>query len=254
VAIYKEYAKHRPADYCQPDSRFYLKPIKPPRNETWFSRQPLGKNAIGNLARDMAVKADFSSARITNHSTRKTARQTLLHADVPPASVMQLSGHNNIQSLNSYANLSIDQQRGLSNILSDRTNQTQSTNDPPIHPTTNFQVNPQPSTCDSFDDKLLSELLDDDFILDNDTPQVTNLLNHSQLESYNSTVELTNPPAAFNVSVSDTRITQPIATTLPKRYSFLNGTVHGNITINIDENIVPATKRRRVIADSESEE
>ena len=46
------------------------------------------------------------------------AIQTLLHAGVPPTDVMQLTGHKNIQSLNSYAHLSTNQQQSMSNLRS----------------------------------------------------------------------------------------------------------------------------------------
>lgn len=118
VQLYKEYARHRPINYCEPDTRFYLTPIKEPKNDIWYTRQPLGKNTIGNIAKAMALDGNIPSTKITNHSGRKTAIQTLLHAGIPPTDVMQLTGHKNVQSLNSYAHLSTDQQQSMSNLLS----------------------------------------------------------------------------------------------------------------------------------------
>ena len=66
----------------------------------------------------MFADAGLASTRKTNHSGRKTAIQTLLHAGVVPTEVQQLSGHNNVQSLNAYSTLSTGQQQQLSNILS----------------------------------------------------------------------------------------------------------------------------------------
>ena len=83
----------------------------------WFTKQVIGKNTIGNIAKQMALQAGLSEAR-TNHSGRKTAIQTLLHAGIPPTDVMQLTGHKNVQSLNSYSKLSNDQQHSISNLLS----------------------------------------------------------------------------------------------------------------------------------------
>ena len=51
-------------------------------------------------------------------SARKTLIETLLHSDVPPTSVMQLTGHKNVQSLNSYSSLSVDQQESMSRAIS----------------------------------------------------------------------------------------------------------------------------------------
>ena len=53
-----------------------------------------------------------------NLSGRKTAIQALLHAKVPSTDVMQLTGHKNVQSLNSHSCLSLDQQKSMSKTLS----------------------------------------------------------------------------------------------------------------------------------------
>jgi hypothetical protein len=108
--MYKEFARHRPADCCQPLSRVYLKPIVGPRTELWYSSQPMGKNVIGSIAKTMAQQCNLPAGRKTNHSGRKTAIQTLLHSNVAPTDVVQLTGHKNLLSLNSYSKLSTDQQ------------------------------------------------------------------------------------------------------------------------------------------------
>ena len=118
VRIYKKYAHRRPADCMQPESRFYLQPMKNPKSEQWFTRNPMGENSIGNIGRNMASRCNLSSHRKTNHSARKTLIETLLHSDVPPTSVMQLTGHKNVQSLNSYSSLSVDQQESMSRAIS----------------------------------------------------------------------------------------------------------------------------------------
>ena len=56
--------------------------------------------------------------RKTNHSARKTMIQTLCSANVPDSTIMQLSGHKSITSLNHYKKPSLDQQRSMSNLLS----------------------------------------------------------------------------------------------------------------------------------------
>ena len=63
-----------------------------PTSDTWFTSQLLGKDRIGNLAKKMAIMANIKGKK-TTHSARKTAIPTLLHADVPPTEVMQLSEH-----------------------------------------------------------------------------------------------------------------------------------------------------------------
>ena len=58
------------------------------------------------------------SAKIANHSVRKTSISRLLDAGVPENFVMQLSGHKNIQSLSSYKSASLQHQRSMSDTLS----------------------------------------------------------------------------------------------------------------------------------------
>ena len=79
---------------------------------TWFTRQPMSKTSIGSIAKKLAEAANLPSGN------RKTAIQTLLHANTPPTDVVQLTGHENIQSLNSYSLMSADQQRNNSHFLS----------------------------------------------------------------------------------------------------------------------------------------
>jgi len=45
--------------------------------------------------------------------------QKLNDEGVPPTHIMQISGHNNVQSLNNYSTLSERQQQNISNILSE---------------------------------------------------------------------------------------------------------------------------------------
>ncbi|CAC5422615.1 unnamed protein product [Mytilus coruscus] len=56
--------------------------------------------------------------RKSNHSVRKTTITALVHEDIPDTRIMQLSGHKNVQSINSYSSASIEQQKEMANILS----------------------------------------------------------------------------------------------------------------------------------------
>lgn len=53
----------------------------------------------------------------TNHSVGKTCITNLLHAGVPPTVICQLSGHNNVNSINNYSVASVKQQQTMSAIL-----------------------------------------------------------------------------------------------------------------------------------------
>ena len=63
----------------------------------------------------MSGKAGFQSRHV-NHSGRKTCRSNLLGTNCPPNEVVQISGHKNIMSLNSYNSVSIDKQVRMSTI------------------------------------------------------------------------------------------------------------------------------------------
>ena len=53
----------------------------------------------------------------TNHSARKTGIQMLLHENLIPTNIAQISDHRNIQLLNSYSYMS-DEQKNISKTLS----------------------------------------------------------------------------------------------------------------------------------------
>ena len=56
VHIYKEYKKRRPESENNPESRFYLSINKSSKDSTWFKRQPMGKNLLGSLVKQMTEK------------------------------------------------------------------------------------------------------------------------------------------------------------------------------------------------------
>ena len=66
----------------------------------------------------MSEKAGLTGRKV-NHSARKTTVTSLLHSKVEATTVMQLTGHKNVASINEYSSASLDQQIKMSNILSD---------------------------------------------------------------------------------------------------------------------------------------
>ena len=82
----------------------------------WFCRQPIGKNKLSSFARAMCDDGSIQG-RKTNHSVRKTTVTALVHENIPDSRIMQLSGHSNVQSINSHSTASINQQKEMSNIL-----------------------------------------------------------------------------------------------------------------------------------------
>ena len=75
-----------------------------------------GINKVNSLLKDMCVASGFNG-KVTNHSARKTMIQKLKDNNVPDTDIIQLSGHRNLQSLNSYNKLNEDRQERLSNLL-----------------------------------------------------------------------------------------------------------------------------------------
>jgi len=90
----------------------------PPVISVWFSKQPIGKNKLGDLAKTMSQKGGLSGRKV-NHSARKTTVTSLLHSKVEATQIMQLTGHRNVQSINQYSSASLEQQETMSNILTD---------------------------------------------------------------------------------------------------------------------------------------
>lgn len=262
VAIFREYTRRRPADCCLPDSRVYLHPIKTPNTEKWFTRQPLGKNSIGTIAKNMVLQAQLPGSNKTNHSGRKTAIQTLLHANVPPTDVVQLTGHKNLLSLNSYSTMSLDQQRNISHILSDH---LASSCQPPSNPrnpppsmtapishsvqTTTAASCSQLANINSDDTQLLeSYRLDYDMInemLDRDFPDNNHSVGSSSGRSMSLNVVVPHPPAY----ISGHTATHALYPAQPDTLSlFNNANFHGSVTVHVHQAPTlhyPPAKRHR---------
>ena len=71
----------------------------------WFKSAPMGVNKLNALLKTMAQKAEL------DHSARKRMIQKLSEQNVPPTHIMQVSGHKNVQSINNYSCLSVQQQQ-----------------------------------------------------------------------------------------------------------------------------------------------
>ena len=118
MKIYKKYRSRRPVEALVPGSRVYLTlNSKWEQTGLWFKQSPMGKNTLGLLCRSMCERAGLT-ARHTNHSVRRTAVSNLLERGVHETKVQQLSGHKNLQSLNTYRTNSFNQQHVMSATLS----------------------------------------------------------------------------------------------------------------------------------------
>jgi hypothetical protein len=52
-------------------------PLDNPKDDVWYSHQPLGKNKLGIMMKSVATIAEITGRKV-NHSTRKTFASTLL--------------------------------------------------------------------------------------------------------------------------------------------------------------------------------
>ena len=108
----------RPADLqsCGP---LYLRPLKTPKQDVWFSSQPVGENNLDTYMQQMATLAglDTTNKRFTNHSARKTTIMKLQKAGVSNDKIVSITGHKNEQSLHDYIDVDMEDHAKLSEIL-----------------------------------------------------------------------------------------------------------------------------------------
>ena len=95
----------------QSDAPFYLGVNHTTKNsdKSWLKASAMGVNKLNSLMKTMAEKAGLDNSHLTNHSARKRMIQTLNDKDIPPSHIMQLSGHENVQSINNYSHISKEQ-------------------------------------------------------------------------------------------------------------------------------------------------
>lgn len=151
---------------------------------------------------------------------KPSAVQALLNAEVPPTSVMQLTGHKNVQSLNSYSSLSLPQQQMMSNTLSS------------LLPN---QHKPMPAASTSaiekdteviFDVSGLDEVWDG---LDGLGDATVNLFAPTNVAQ---ACEVS-PVGAIELDIHKCMTSHFSAdTSKPPVFKFLNGMINGNVTIN----------------------
>ena len=118
VKLFKTFISHRPEGMNLPESPFYLA-VNQKLNEhsKWYKCQPLGIHQINGFMKTLSEVAELPG-RKTNHSARKTTVQKLCNSGIPSSTVLQVSGHRNVHSLNNYKKPSIEQQQSISHLLS----------------------------------------------------------------------------------------------------------------------------------------
>ena len=114
VRLHKLYRSLCPQD-C-PGSAFYLKPLKKPKQDCWFSATPLGHNTLDNMVKAMCKTAGIIGYK-TNHSLRATTATRLFHAGVDEQLIMERTGHRSINGVRCYKRTCQEQQEVLSDII-----------------------------------------------------------------------------------------------------------------------------------------
>lgn len=112
-----------PVKLYKGDDQFYLQSnINYKESCQWFKKQPVEQNKISTIMKKMTENSGIGKdKRLTNTSARKHLITKLSDANIPDRQIVQISGHKNIQSINSYAQLSRKRQHEISDIMSSKT-------------------------------------------------------------------------------------------------------------------------------------
>ena len=79
----------------------------------------MGKNKIGSLMKEMVAASNVEKLgrNLTNTSARKHLVQKLVDNGVPNTHIMQITGHTNVQSINSYSRMNETQCQNIGMLL-----------------------------------------------------------------------------------------------------------------------------------------
>ena len=101
--------------YLQPLSRTPDDPLKP-----WFSRQPMGKNKLGQMMKTMSKQAGLSII-YSNHSLRAYGATKLFQHGLPERLIQERTGHRTVEALRKYQRVSDEQRLAVSEIMNNKT-------------------------------------------------------------------------------------------------------------------------------------
>lgn len=94
VRLYKRYMHKSPTDGR--DDCFYLTPLQQPREDMWYSRQPIGANTLATFTKEAFTNAGIEG-HYTNHSLRATTASRLFEARVDEQLIMARTGHRSVE-------------------------------------------------------------------------------------------------------------------------------------------------------------
>ena len=123
IRFYKLYLSKCPT--ARPDNAFYLKPLKKPTGNCWFTVQPLGHNSLTNMVQNMCKQASILGYK-TNHSLRVTTATRLIYAiyaslvdqaGIDEQLIMERTGHRSLDGVRCYKRTEDEQRQMLSDIV-----------------------------------------------------------------------------------------------------------------------------------------
>ncbi|KAK3728727.1 hypothetical protein QZH41_002652 [Actinostola sp. cb2023] len=126
VALFEEFLSRRPSE-LQVQGPFYLSCMQNPSSHAWFKRQPMVIiHKINDMMKSIIAGTSFESSTktLTNHSARKTVVKKMKTAGLEKSSIMKVTGHRNISSLDDYVEADENEQRQLSTAISGAKNTT----------------------------------------------------------------------------------------------------------------------------------
>ena len=104
-------SKERDLFYMQPHCKIPDDPSAP-----WFKNQPIGKNTLGTMVKEMCQEAGIHGK--TNHSLRATGATEMYVAGVPEKIIQERTGHRSLDGLRSYERSTLEQHQTVSKIAS----------------------------------------------------------------------------------------------------------------------------------------
>ena len=103
VSLFKEYLSRRPQQ-MKTTGPFYLSVNYNAKDEIWYKAQPMGINRINEMMKRIVAGSSLETSckKLTNHSARKTLVNKLKKTNVERSSIVKVTGHRNLQSLDDY--------------------------------------------------------------------------------------------------------------------------------------------------------
>ena len=115
IRLYKLYNSRCPADH--PDHAYHLNTLQKPKNEFWYSNQPVGHNKLDTTISRMCKDAGIPEYH-TNYSLRASAAIRQHQSGcIEEQEIMERTGHRSSEAIRSYKKSSNKQLQQVSDIL-----------------------------------------------------------------------------------------------------------------------------------------